>query len=183
MLFLHVPAIVYGVGGTVTLYRSWWAIVTESTPANLLNPDNVSFASLYAKWLGTGVLATTLSLVTSGIALGAGVWMVSVRRPAGFPEALEGSFLLLLVPLLSPQGWDYVLLLAAPGVVLLANYKDLLPGRLRVPGVIAALVMGLSVFDVMGREVYAAFMNMAAITVCAIVLMSLLCVLRARRIA
>ena len=177
------PTIVYGVGGTLTLYRSWWAVVTGSTPANLLNPDNVSFASLYAKWLGTGGLATTLALVTSVSALGVIVWLVFARRAASFPEALEGSVLLLLVPLLSPQGWDYVLLLAAPGVVLLANYNDLLPTPLRVAGIAAALVMGLSLFDVMGRSLYAAFMNMAAITACAIVLLSLLCVLRARRIA
>ena len=34
------------------------------------------------------------------------------------PDTSSVGFLLLLVPLLSPQGWDYVLLLATPAFVL-----------------------------------------------------------------
>ena len=40
------------VAGTIDLHQSWWRTVTETTPPNLLNPDNVSLASMYAKWLG-----------------------------------------------------------------------------------------------------------------------------------
>ena len=43
--------------------------------------------------------------------------------------------------------------------------------------------MGLSVFDVMGRPAYAAFMEMAVISVCAAVLITALYAVRVKRIA
>jgi len=110
--------------------------------------------------------------------------LVFVRRAGlAFPEALEGSLLLLLVPLLSPQGWDYVLLLAAPAVLLLANYGDRLQAGMRAAAMVAALTMGLSLFDVMGRNAYTAFMETAAISVCACVLITAVCSLRLRKVA
>ena len=39
--------------------------------------------------------------------------------------------LLLLIPLLSPQGWDYVFLIGTPGVMLLLNDGASLPRGLR----------------------------------------------------
>lgn len=177
------PIAVYGFSETIALHQAWWTTVTGTTPANLLNPDNVSLASMWAKWIGTGPLATSLAVVSAAAAIAA-VGVAFLRRGGlAFPEAVEGSLLLMLVPLLSPQGWDYVLLLAAPGVVLLANYIDRLPRGLRVATVVAALTMGLSLFDAVGRGAYAVFMKTAAISVCACVLMAAVCSLRLRRVA
>ena len=177
------PLPLYGVGGTIALYREWWTTVTETTPSNLLNPDNVSFAGAYAKWFGSGALATTLALITALGALGLTAAIFLRRGGLTFPEVLEGSILLMLIPLLSPQGWDYVLLVATPAVVLLANYLDRLPNVLQVSAAVAGLTMGFSVFDVMGRPAYARFMETAVITVCASVLLTALYVMRLRRIA
>lgn len=177
------PLPLYGVEGTVALYRDWWATVSGTTPSNLLNPDNVSFASAYAKWFGAGTAATSLALITALIALASSGVMLVYRRGLTFPEALEGSVLLMLIPLLSPQGWDYVLLLATTAVVLVVNYLDRLPRALQAAVVAAGLVMGLSVFDLIGRPAYARFMEMAVITVCASVLLVALYTLRARRVA
>ena len=177
------PVAIYGFSGTIALHRAWWDTVTETTPSNLLNPDNVSFVSMWVKWLGAGTLSTTLAVVTSAAAIGA-VAFVFVRRPGmTFPEALEGALLLIVIPLLSPQGWDYVLVLAAPAIVLLANYGDRLPAGVRVATIVAALTMGFSLFDAFGREAYAAFMKTAAISVCACVLIAAVCSLRLRRVA
>ena len=108
----------------------------------------------------------------SSLVLLAGVMMVFLRRQSvAFPEGLEG-LLLLLIPLLSPQGWDYVLLIATPAVVYLANYLDRLPRPLRAMTVVAGLTIGLSLFDIMGRAAYAAFAGMAAISICALVLVA-----------
>jgi hypothetical protein len=177
------PVARYGVQGTIALHRAWWNTVTDTTPANLLNPDNVSFASMWVKWVGPGPLATSLAAATAVCALLAFVTLFRRRHGAAFPEALEGSLLLMLVPLLSPQGWDYVLLLSAPAVILLANYEDRLPAALRAAAIAAALIMGLSLFDVMGRRAYGVFMGWAVISVCASVLITALCVMRFRRIA
>jgi len=48
LLLLLLPVPLYGWSGTVDLHESWWETVTETTAPNLLNPDNVSLASMYA---------------------------------------------------------------------------------------------------------------------------------------
>jgi hypothetical protein len=138
---------------------------------------------MYGKWFGISRLSTVLA-AASALVLLAGVMMVFLRRQSvAFPEGLEGSLLLLLIPLLSPQGWDYVLLIATPAVVYLANYLDRLPRPLRAMTVVAGLTIGLSLFDIMGRAAYAAFMGMALISICALVLVAALTTLRLKAVA
>jgi hypothetical protein len=182
LLFL-LPIPLYGFAGTFDLHQAWWRTVTETTAPNLLNPDNVSLASMYAKWFGIGGLSATLATATA-LVLVAGLVLVFLRRHSvSSPEGLEGSLLLLLIPLLSPQGWDYVLLIATPAVMYLANYLDTLPRPWRVLTIFAGLTIGLSLFDIMGRAAYAAFMAAAVISVCALVLAGALGILRLRAIA
>jgi len=183
LLLLLLPVPLYGWSGTVDLHESWWETVTETTAPNLLNPDNVSLASMYAKWLGMTFLSTILAAASALVLLAAVMMVFLRRRSIPFPEGLEGSLLLLLIPLLSPQGWDYVLLIATPAIVYLANYLDTLPGPLRVITVIAGLTIGLSLFDIMGRAAYAAFMGAGIISVCALVLVAALTTLRLKAVA
>jgi hypothetical protein len=182
-LIAVLPVPLYGIDGTFALYRDWWATVRGTTASTLTSRDNVSFASAYAKWFGAGTIGTVLAATTGIVAIGAAAAAYTRRRGAIFPEALEGSVLLMLIPLLSPQGWDYVLLLSTPAIVLLANHLDELPAAVRRAAVVGGLIMGLSVFDVMGRPAYAKFMEMAVITVCATILLAAVCVMRARKLA
>ncbi len=183
LLLLVLPVPLYGWSGTVGLHQSWWVTVTDTTAPNLLNPDNVSLASMSAKWFGMTPLSTVLAAAASVVLLGVVVMVFLRRRSIPFPEGLEGSLLLLLIPLLSPQGWDYVLLIATPAIVYLANYLDRLPGPMRVITVIAGLTIGLSLFDVMGRAAYTAFMGAAIVSVCVLVLVAALTGLRLRAVA
>ena len=85
------------------------------------------------------------------------------------PEYLECALLMLLIPLVSPQGWDYVLLLATPAVVCLMDRWREFP-RLWQWGLgIALALMGLSSFDLMGRALYGRFMSLSVISVCALI--------------
>ncbi|HVQ15417.1 MAG TPA: glycosyltransferase family 87 protein [Vicinamibacterales bacterium] len=182
-LLLLLPVPLYGLAGTIDLHWGWWQTVTQSTPPNLLSPDNVSIASMYGKWLGLGTLSVTLATATSFALLGAAAIVFLRRRTVSWPEGLEGSLLLLLIPLLSPQGWDYVLLMATPAVIYLANYQDLLPAPLRALTVVAALTIGFSIWDLMGRAAYSAFMAAAVLSVCALVLVGAVASLRLRAVA
>ena len=179
---LAVPAIVYGIRGDIELHRAWWRTVTESTAPNLTNPDNVSVAAMYAKWMGAGAPATALSAITVALVLAAAAFLFLRRRDVRFPEGLEGAALLTIVPLLSPQGWDYVFLVSTPAIALLANYEDRLPGAMRPLTMAAVATIGLSLYDVMGRAAYAAFMGMSVLTVCYFVVIAALCTLRARAV-
>ncbi|MFL6279699.1 MAG: glycosyltransferase family 87 protein [Vicinamibacterales bacterium] len=182
-LIFAIPCVVYGVHGTIQLHRDWWSTVTASTAPNLTNADNVSIAAMWAKWIGAGRLATTLAAATSAAALVVAILVFVRRRGVRAPEALECALLLTLIPLLSPQGWDYVFLISTPAIMLLVNYDDRLPGAARILTRLALATIGLSLYDVMGRSAYAIFMSLSTITVCYFILIGALYILRARAIA
>jgi hypothetical protein len=180
---LALPIVAYGVATTVDLHAQWWRIVRDSTAPNLLNQDNVSVAAMYAKWLGPGTLAARLAAATSVALIAIVVILFLRRRGTDFPEGLEGSLVLTLIPLLSPQGWDYVFLISTPAIVFVVNYADRLPVVLRLLAIAAIAAVGLSLFDVMGRTNYATFMSWSVITVCYFVVIAALASLRIRGIA
>ena len=165
---LLLPILVYGWSGNLALLAGWWRTATESTPANLLNADNISLAAMWAKWIGVSSEATSLALII-GLALvfvAAVIW--ADRGSVASPEYLELALLMLLVPLFSPQGWDYVLVLATPAVVIIVDRWTELTGRWRVIAAASLALMGLTIFDLMGRALYARFMALSIVTVAAI---------------
>lgn len=177
------PAVVYGVVGDIAQHRAWWKTVTESTAPNLINADNVSVAAMYVKWIGAGSVAGALTAVTCVAVLAAAGVVFARRRGLAFPEGLEAALLLTSIPLLSPQGWDYVFLISAPAVMYLVNYGDRLPRSLRLLATIAVATIALSIYDVMGRAAYGAFMSLSVITVCYFAVLTALAALRVRAVA
>jgi glycosyl transferase family 87 len=179
---LAAPIAVYGFSGNLSLHREWWYTVTTSTAPNLLNADNVSFAAMYAKWLGLGRTAEWLATLTSIGVLALAVDTVRRRRTVPAPIGLEAALLLTMMPLLSPQGWDYVLLLATPAIAFLVNYGDRLPQVFRFAAASAVGIAAFSLFDVIGRRAYATFMSWSIITICFLVVIGAVYALRVRRV-
>ena len=138
---------------------------------------------MYAKWIGPGATAERLAAGTGAALLVLAVLVVRQRRGIVSPEGLEGALLLTLIPLLSPQGWDYVFLIATPAVIYLVNFNDRLPTGLRVVTLTSLAVIGLSLFDLLGRANYARFMQLSVISVCFLVVAAALAALRFRRAA
>ena len=168
-LGLLLPAVMYGWSGNLDLLRGWLHTVTDSTLPNLLGNDNVSIAAMWAKWLGAGSVASTLAWLTVAGTLVLAIVTWWRRRSVSAPEYLECALLMLLIPLISPQGWDYVLLLATPAVVCLVDrWRELTRSWQCVLGVALAL-MGLTMFDVMGRTLYGQFMALSLVSVCALI--------------
>jgi hypothetical protein len=66
---------------------------------------------------------------------------------------------------------------------LLANYNDRLPRVVRIVTIAAMVTIGFSLFDLMGRTAYYAFMRLSFISLCFFVVIAALCTLRARKIA
>jgi uncharacterized membrane protein len=183
ILAIAIPAVVYGVAGDIELHRNWWATVSSSTAPNLTNSDNVSIAAMWAKWIGAGGLATTLTAVTSTLILTLALLVCLNRSRVTFPEGLEAALLLTMIPLLSPQGWDYVFLVSTPAIMFLVNYDDLHSRRSQLVIRIALAAIGLSLYDIMGRAAYGRFMSLSIITLCYLVVVGGLWGLRRRRIA
>jgi hypothetical protein len=180
---LLLPIPLYGPGRTIALHADWWRTVTESTAPNLLNADNVSLAAMYAKWIGSGVTAASLATVSAIVLLGVAAIGFLQRQPVARPEGLEAALLLTLIPLLSPQGWDYVFLIATPAVVYIANYDRDLGSALRVATWLALAIVAFTLYDVMGRQLYGRFMAWSLVSVCYLVVIVALAALRARRVA
>lgn len=177
-----VPAAIYGVAGAIDLHAAWWRTVTASTAPNLLNADNVSMAAMAAKWIGPGTPAAFLAAAASVLLLVVAARLFRRRDSVTtFPEGLEGAVLLTCIPLISPQGWDYVLLTATPAIVYLVNERGQLSAPWRIAGLTAAGVAGLSLFDVMGRAAYATFMAWSIVSVCYIIVVLALGTMRDRR--
>lgn len=180
---LVLPAMLYGWHDNVRLLADWWRTVRTSTSPNLTNQDNVSLAAMFHRWLGDQPAAATFAALMSVLLLALAGVVVAGRGALPSSETLEAALLLILIPLLSPQGWDYVFLVATPGVMLLVDKLPALPRGLRIATVLAIAAAALSIYDVMGRTAYGAFMATSAITICFLIEASALITLRFRRAA
>ena len=131
----------------------------------------------------SGCSPYTLAVVTGVALLGLAAAVFLGRRRVPQPDGLEAGFLIALTPLLSPQGWDYVLVVCTPAVVCLVNYIDRLPRALRLLSVVAIATIGLTPFDLVGRTAYYALIQMSVVTLGVLVVIALLGVLRLRQTA
>jgi len=82
---------------------------------------------MFATWLGVGQAAALAATVSALLLVANVAAPFAVRRRVVAPAGLEAAMLLALIPLLSPQGWDYVFLIATPAFVYVINYDGDLP--------------------------------------------------------
>lgn len=183
IVLLLLPAARYGWHGNLQLLADWWGTVTSTTAPNLNNPDNVSLSAMFTKWLGPDSPARMLAAGVGLVLLLVTAIVIAGRGALAAPETLEASMLLLLIPLLSPQGWDYVFLIGTPSVMLLINDSASLPRSLRLATIAAIAVVGLTIYDLVGRDVYATFMQLSIVTICVVIELAALATLRFRRAA
>ena len=180
---LVAPAARYGFRGNLSLLGDWWTTVTSTTAPNLGDFNNVSAASVFTRALGPGLPAQIASALLVLALLGAAAFVVVRREGVEYPEGLEIALLLTTMPIISPQGWDYVFLVSTPAVMFLVNYGDTLPGWLRGVVTAALIAIAFSIFDLMGRQAYRTFMSWSMITWCYLVVIAGLVALRVRRAA
>ena len=180
---LLAPALFYGWAGNIDQVIGWYRTVTDTTAPNLLQPENVSLATMWAKWLGPGPLAGRLAVATVALAMIVVAWAVWRRARVRVPAYLEFGLLMLLVPLISPQGWDYVLLVATPAVVCLVDRFAEMTPPWRAVTAVAAVLMSFTIFDLLGRALYTRLMAVNVVSVAALALFVALAHLRARALA
>jgi len=109
--------------------------------------------------------------------------LVLFRRRVEGPAYLEIGTLMLLVPLVSPQGWDYVLLLAVPAFAcLLDRWRDL-SKPWRVLAGLSLCLVSFTIYDLLGRTLYLRLMSISTVSLAAIGVLFCLLHLRWRRLA
>ncbi len=175
---LTLPAAVYGWNGNLALLHGWYSTVAETTQPNLMGHENISFASMWAKWIEPGPLASGLAVVSVVVAVAAGVAVILRRQHVAEPNYLEAAYFLVLVPLLSPQGWDYVLVLGLPAYMLLLDrWRDLSPPW-RGVALLGIFLTSFTVFDLQRRTIYIFLMELAGVSVGAVLIAA--CLIRLR---
>jgi Glycosyltransferase family 87 len=180
---LLLPAASYGWNGNLTLLHEWYRTVAQTTEPNLLSPDNISFASMWAKWIQPGPTAASLALASAVGAVAAGLLVMSRRRPVPEPNYLEGAYFFVLVPLLSPQGWDYVLVLALPAYMCLVDrWRDLSPAW-RAAALTGFLLTSFMIYDLLRRPLYMFLIQLSATSVGAMLVAACLVRLRWRAVS
>ena len=180
---LLLPAASYGWNGNLILLQEWYRTVTDTTGPNLLGADNISFASMWAKWLGPGPIAARLALFSTIVAVAAGAAVMARRKRVAEPNYLEGAYFMFLVALLSPQGWDYVLLIGLPAYVCLVDrWNDLSP-RWHVVAATGIFLTSFTIFDLLRRPLYMQLMQWSAVSVGAVLIAATLIRLRWRAVA
>src|SRR5262245_2560912 len=177
------PIVRYGWRGNLELLSSWYTTVTSTTPENLMSLQNISLATMWAKWIGPGTASAILAVVTGVALLALVAWVWAVRARVSDPDYLEVALLMLLIPLVSPQSWDYVLLLGTPAVVCLVDRLPDVSWRWRFVIGSALAFTGFSFFDVVRRTLYYGIQRASLMSVAAMVLAVGLVHLRSRALA
>ena len=180
---LLLPVSVYGWEGNLALLAGWFHTVTATTESTLLARRAISFAAMWAKWLGPGPIAAMLALASVIAALGAALFVWRRRQSVTDPAYLEVGLLLMLVPLLSPQGWDYVLLLGAPAMIVLIDRWMEMTMPWRALTVAGFFMANLTTFDTVGQHNNMLVTTYAVVSVGAIAQLASLVHVRVRGLA
>jgi hypothetical protein len=182
ILALLIPSFFYGFRGNIILLKEWISTLSRSTPIYLTSQDNISIIALFAKWTRN----QTLSLILAGTAAAilAILVLVLVLKGRGMARAsiLECSILLVLIPLISPLGWDYTLLISSLGVMLAIQNFFRYSKFWRIFLAFNLSVIGFSLYDLMGRKLYSEFMSLSVITMNFLILIGYLAYLRLRKV-
>lgn len=177
------PASYYGWRGSLAVHGEWASSLSKSTPPLLTSQDNVSLLGLLSKWTGDSGVSSLAYAAAVVLLMGFVLWFVLRGRDVPRAGVGDGFLLLFLIPLLSPLGWDYTFLSAAPALVLLLDRIDAFPHWARWLLGADCAAIALSLYDVLGRSLYARFMSLSLITLFFLALLPPLAWLRSRRLA
>ncbi len=176
------PAIFYGLKGNFIVLKEWYSTLSKSTPGQFATADNISIIGLFTKWTGN----TGQSMVFSAIVilLLAILVLVLILKGKDMPRApvLECSLCLLLIPLVSPLGWDYTLLLATMAIMLIIQKYPSYSQFWQVVLIINFALIFFLTFDLLGRELYSTIMLWSVTTINFIILIGYLAYLRFKKI-
>ena len=109
--------------------------------------------------------------------------LIRRRTAVAEPNYLEGAYFFVLVPLLSPQGWDYVLLVALPAYMCLVDRWRDTSHVWRAVAMIGFILTSFAFYDAMRRTLYFYLMERGCVSVGAVLIAASLVRLRWRGLA
>jgi len=182
---LALPIVFYGWTTNLRELGEWAGTLSQSTPVLLEVGDNASLYAFLAKHLGPGPFTTGLFMALAALLAVSVLWIMgrSRRGAAARPEALDGAYLLVLIPLLSPLGWYYNYLYGLAAVVLILNAFDRLSPAWRLIAGADFLLIGGTLREVLGKTAFRFYTHHSLIVLNFLVVLLILAYLRKRDIA
>lgn len=182
---LFLPSLFYGIKGNIIVLGEWQQSLSLSTSPLFDVYGNASLHTFFMKILPFDNLDLAwIFILGSALLLGAAVlWMMweGKRGSHEKPEVLEFSFLCILIPLLSPLGWYYNYLYSLLAVVVLVNYIDSFPSLLKYVLILNFVVIGASLMEVLGEEVFRFYTEYSLVIINYIIILFFLLYLRVRK--
>ena len=180
-LSLFMPTPFYGLPGNMVVLREWTTSLSRSTPALLNSQDNVSLPAFLVKSTGDQRISTLIFAAGLGCLAFLAFIFIRKGKQVASPLLCEAALLLILIPLISPLGWDYTFLSSILAVAVVIKDFHFFPKAARIVLVCNFLVIALSIYDLLGQKLYAVFMAWSVLTINFFVLVAALFYLRFER--
>lgn len=161
---LLLPSLFYGVKGNFMVLQEWYATLSKTTPALYSTMNNTSLIGLLSKWIGVTPVTFIFYALSVGLLAILVLWLIRYGRDLDKAPLLECAVLLVLIPLVSPLGWEYTLFMSLTGIMILIQYFKVFPKFWRVMLVITFVLVSLSRYDILGRKLYSLYMSLSVTT-------------------
>lgn len=176
------PSLYYGLKGNFIVLDEWISTLSQSTPKLLTTWDNISIIAFFNKWTGDPRLSFVLTLISLSCLAVLVLALVLAGKRVKRALILECSLLLFLIPLVSPLGWDYNLLMSILGIMIIVHYFPHYTKMWSIILICNFLIIFFSVYDVIGKDLYSTFMSFSLTTLIFLVLLGYLAFLRFKKL-
>ena len=182
---LALPVAFYGFKGNLAVLREWPATLSKSTSGLLASFDNASLYGFLLKVFPSlprqlsGILFLAIFLVLAAVVL----WLLRAGRTAPLTknsEVQESAFLLILIPLFSPLGWNYNYLYSLPAVMLILSAWRHFPRTARTILVANFIIASTSLIEIWGRGLFHFYTHYALVVLNFLFVLASLAYLRAK---
>ncbi len=181
IIALLIPTFYYGFKGNFIVLEEWISTLSQSTPTLLTTWDNISIIALFNKWTGDPNLSLVLAIAVLAILAFLILILMMLGKRQERAIVLESSVLLFLIPLASPLGWDYNLLMSILGIMIILHNYPHYSKIWRLVLVCDFLIIFFSVYDIIGKDFYSTFMSLSITTLNFLLLIGYLAFLRFKK--
>jgi hypothetical protein len=181
-ILILIPSLYYGLKGNLIVLNEWISTLSQSTPTLLTTWDNISIIAFFNKWTGDPKLSLVLTVIFLSILAFLVLLLMILGKSVEKSTVLECSVLLILIPLASPLGWDYNLLMSILGITIIVHFFPYYTKIWRIVLVCNFIIIFFSVYDIIGKDLYSTFMSLSLTTLNFLVLIGYLTYLRVKKI-
>lgn len=181
-LALLIPSLYYGIKGNFIVLGEWISTLSRSTPTLLTTWDNISIIAFFNKWTGNPDLSLLLALIVLSVCAFLVLLLIGLGKNMEKAVILECAVLLTLIPLASPLGWDYNLLMSILGIMIIVHYFPYYTRLWRIVLMCNFLIIFFSVYDIIGKDLYSSFMALSITTLNFLLIIGYLAFLRFKKL-